>query len=343
MNIAIVCSTAFGGGAENSMQTLHSEFRSRGITSTFLALNKDLYEEPNPRLSDNQLCFERNWDSGLLSLLQLKRKMTIFLKSQDPSHIIVNCELAELVVALAPTRGVRIYCVEHTSQPWIGKRPLGFLIRLILKLKGCKWITVSSKASSHPLCERNSTHIPNPISVPLHQRKDIHGFLNPRLLFAGRLSSEKRPEWCLEVASSTGLPLDMFGQGPLLEELKLRATKLKANVLFHGYTSNFWTKIDLDNSILIAPSEYEGDGMVIAEAVISGLPVVVSDNADLRRFNLPESCYARNPKEFIEKIDGILSGDASKYLLGRTFIQELRESRSIQKIGDLWILELNRI
>jgi glycosyltransferase involved in cell wall biosynthesis len=340
MRIVIVCSTAFGGGAENSMQALHNEFGERGISSIFLALNKNLYGQQNPALGKNQFCFDRDWDSGLKSILDLRKKLNIFLKSQTPSHIIANCDLAELVLALTRTRGIRIFCVEHTSQPWIGRLLLGRVVRKILNLKGSKWITVSSKPTSNPLCEPNAIHIPNPIAAFPTSRENFKNSSTTRLIFAGRLSSEKQPEWCIEIAAETGLPLDVFGEGPLRRKLELLALNREANTVFHGYVSNFWTKVDLSNSILLSPSQYEGDGLVIAEAVILGLPVVLSDNADLRRFNLPESCYAKNPQEFVQKISQILAGNHSKFLMNPASKSTLIESRSIRNVGDLWISEL---
>lgn len=342
MKILIICSTAFGGGAENSMQTLHSELRLRGIPSNFLSLNKALPIDKTVKLTEGQICFEREWNSGLKSLVSLIRKFNYLVKSQNPSHLIVNCELAELVVALASTRGVRIYCVEHTTQPWIRKRSLGFLVRLILRAKNARWIAVYDTPSDHPLHQRNSKHIPNPISVPTTLADKKQDFKRPKLLFAGRLTSEKRPQWCIEVASDIGLKLEVFGQGPLLEDLKSLALKMRADIVFHGYVANFWEKVELSNSILIAPSEYEGDGMVIAEAIMSGIPVLVSDNPDLRRFKLPENCYAKSIQDFKLKIREIINGNASEYTAKELQRDKMAQTRSIEKICDTWVLELKK-
>jgi glycosyltransferase involved in cell wall biosynthesis len=54
--------------------------------------------------------------------------------------------------------------------------------------------------------------------------------------------------------------------------------------------NNPWEEIHL-NEIIVLTSRFEGDGLVLLEAISRNLPVLVRDIPDLRRFGLPEVNY----------------------------------------------------
>lgn len=103
-----------------------------------------------------------------------------------------------------------------------------------------------------------------------------------RLLFLGELTSNKRVDLILEALQGVenDYRLNIVGDGPLSSELKEKSKVLPRNhVLFHG-------KVPYDqihdilssNDYLILPSAYDGFGMVVIEALASGVPVIASDN-----------------------------------------------------------------
>jgi glycosyltransferase involved in cell wall biosynthesis len=85
------------------------------------------------------------------------------------------------------------------------------------------------------------------------------------------------------------------------------------------------------------PSEYEGDGLVVVEAILAGAPILLRDNEDLRRFELPDSHYFRSQKELEEKIRYIRSHGLSKFYASSEIKEKLVQSRSAKEIKVKWI------
>lgn len=119
--------------------------------------------------------------------------------------------------------------------------------------------------------------IPNPVEP--WSRERIVAEHNQEFLFVGRLGSDKGADLAAEACISAGVPLTLVGGGELHGRLRAKGDKL----LLAGWCSR--TQI-LDHAhrarALIVPSRVvEPFGLVIAEAAMSGLPVIVSERAYL--------------------------------------------------------------
>ncbi|WP_439425895.1 glycosyltransferase [Oenococcus alcoholitolerans] len=138
--------------------------------------------------------------------------------------------------------------------------------------------------------------------------------------------------------------LDIFGKGRDLPKVQRLARSLGIynNIVWHGWVANPWQEIKEADALLLS-SNYEGFGMVIAEAISYGLPVISTD------------CPV-GPRDIINPKNGILTpaGDADKFAAacenmrfqrGRFDRQAMKETISrfdlvhyisrIQKIFDL--------
>jgi hypothetical protein len=91
------------------------------------------------------------------------------------------------------------------------------------------------------------------------------------------------------------------------------------------------------------PSEYEGDGMVVAEAIIRNHPVLLADNADLRRFNLPDSNYFRNQSQLADMLRIWKEAEGKVFATPKNIVDSLICERDIHEIGNRWNAYLNQL
>jgi glycosyltransferase involved in cell wall biosynthesis len=330
--VLFVVNSFSGGGAENSIMAVTRELRDKGIPVQLCALNRNSDQDSTEPTSGLHL-LERRWKSGLIATFRNLLTFRKLLLEIRPKILIANCELPELYVSLVAPRSAVLVVVEHTSQPWRGRRLLGRLVRTILRFRRANWITVSSTGSEVWLGSKSPLHIPNPISIArIGTSEEV---CRTEIVFIGRLRAEKRPQWVIDAAIQNDLRVDLFGDGDQREWLENEYADISSAVHFHGYVSNPWECIS-KNSLIVVPSEYEGDGMVVAEAIIRNYPILLAENADLRRFDLPHSNYFQNQSQLADKLRIWKEGKGNVFATPQSIITSLSCKRDIVEIGTLW-------
>jgi glycosyltransferase involved in cell wall biosynthesis len=104
-----------------------------------------------------------------------------------------------------------------------------------------------------------------------------------RLAFVGRLHPVKAIDNLIKALKIEGrASLDIYGEGDGLytDELRASATELGTRVRFHGHVDGAAKTRAFSNAdVCVLPSHSENFGMVVAEALAHGVPVIVSKNA----------------------------------------------------------------
>lgn len=327
-SIVILANSTHGGGAENTMMNLHRELPKFGFDSTFCAINN--MEDRENIQSPKILYIHRNWSTGLYGTLKSLQRFRLEMRVRKPDSMIINCELPELFTALTHLGSCKLIVVEHTSQPWKGRRFLGFIVRAILTAKRVEWVTVNSEELRIWPMRSLATHLPNPV---ITSRKSDPITTSSDIVFLGRLRAEKCPEMVIEASIECSSSVYLFGDGTLMEYLK---TKYNSNefVNFLGFMKDPWSVIS-PQSLVVVPSEYEGDGLVVLEAIQNGNPVLLRNNQDLRRFQLKDENYFLDKSELIRRINenkanpGCFAVDSDKGA-------KILESRNIDLISERW-------
>lgn len=327
-SLVIISNAVGGGGAENAMFDLYKGLQTK-IPIKLIALNSDATASKS---EEGVLVLARKWGGGLFTTLLTFLTLNRRFHQIKPTVLIVNCELAELMIAFSPLSATRIICVEHTSNPWIGRKPLGIVVRKILALKGASWVTVSSNDNRIWQAPGEGKFIPNPVRVP--KLKTLER--GPNAVYVGRLTSGKRPEWAVFAAAKAEVVLDIYGEGPLLEELVGLQHDINCRVQFHGYIENCWDYISSDD-VLLMPSAFEGDGIVVVQAILAGMRILLADNKDLRRFELPEECYVRDADDMAAKLAEIDFGNKVNYRASADARDKLLVARSIETVSEKWL------
>jgi len=335
LTIAIVSNATSGGGAEKSMMALHEEFLRLGIESNFVALNRNRSINGVSKVT----ILNRRWKSGIRSTIDNYFEFKKIIKNIDPKILILNCELPELYGSLINFKG-KVICVEHTTFPWHKKRNLGRIVRTRLRVKKVQWVTVIKDSKKIWFGKNAIMYIPNPYVSILKTNKPSEQ--PPSLVFIGGMKKNKRPEWVIEAGIKSELMVQVYGDGVLKEALEAKYKNLKSNVKFYGFRLDIWENIPF-NALVVIPSEFEGDGMVVMEAILSGSPVALADNRDLKRFQLDEKHYFKDINDLCEIINNYKKNNFKELIPTNSFKADLMFSRSLNVIVEKWLELLTQI
>jgi len=328
-SIAIVSNATSGGGAEKSMMALNREFVNRGLESNLIALNKHL---PNESFR-NVVILNRNWKSGLKDTVNNYYRFKETIKNIKPNILILNCELPELFGCLVNFKG-EIICVEHTTFPWHQRRNLGKIVRLILRVKKVQWVTVIKDSEKIWFGKNAIRYIPNPY-VPSANTRNV-SIQPPSLAFIGGLKKNKRPEWVIEAGIKSNLNVHVYGDGPLRKFLEEKYMSLTKNIKFYGFQLEIWETLPI-GTLVVIPSEFEGDGMVVMEAILSGMPVALADNKDLRRFHLDDKHYFKDISKLCKIIKKYRQNYFKELIPSDTYKANLMSTRALNSITEKWL------
>jgi len=121
------------------------------------------------------------------------------------------------------------------------------------------------------------------------------------------LSQIKHLDWQLDCYGSTEFDKNLFAE---LNEM-LKTNKLSEKIKFHGAVSDAELEAAyLSADIFVLPSLYEGYGMVYAEAIVRGLPVIAT-NAGAIPQTVPKTCgiliEPENSKMLKQAIEQLIS------------------------------------
>ncbi|MFH2019778.1 MAG: glycosyltransferase [archaeon] len=103
-----------------------------------------------------------------------------------------------------------------------------------------------------------------------------------KFLHVGRLAHEKKIDVLIESLAKTvsvhpDAKLSIIGDGPIMPEIKQKAARIGVlkNIRFYGYVNrDKLPALYRQHDVFITASEYETQGLVIIEAMASGLPVI---------------------------------------------------------------------
>lgn len=162
-------------------------------------------------------------------------------------------------------------------------------------------------------------------SVPHSGFRAKYGFAatEPLLLYVGGFYPNKRVEDAIRVSGKTGTKLAVIGRDPDPQERNKKegarlARECGANVSFLGKIA--WEDVlgaYQEASVLLLPSKFEGYGLVLLEAMASGLPFVASRAGaapELAAYGCGES--VETVEEMARAVDAIVADPTRRARMG---------------------------
>ncbi len=334
--IMIVTNSLTGGGAERSMNLVANELTARGIPVALVPINAGSDDQVVPKCEVYPL--ERQWRGSLSNTITSLWSFNRLVWAWKPDFIVLNCDLPELFGALLLSNQ-KLVAVEHINHPWITRQRFGRFVRKVLEIRKTTWVAVSNHLTIWPNQRVPYGILLNPIVVTSKPISSNSQHLESsqklkRLVCIGRLAEQKRPGWVLEIAAQAKLPVEFIGDGKMHEQLKATATIKNLQATFLGQVLDPWASLKLGD-LLIIPSKYEGDGLVVIEALHHGVPMLIADIPDFRRFGFPEANYCKSINDFVQRISSYRN-DISELLIPEELSLPILESRSVRAVGDSW-------
>ncbi len=336
-NLFFVTNSLTGGGAERSSNLIANELFSRGYRVAVVPINSG----PDDLVTLDCPIFpiERTWRTGIFSTALGVYRFRKAVSKFKPDFVILNCDLPELF-GLFIKKGPRVVIVEHSNNPWMNRKRMGRVVRMVHRYKKVHWISVRDNLKIWPKLLTPEKSIQNPIVRPkplAPNSKEDEKQIN-RIVFLGRLSVEKGARNFLEIASEAGCASLVIGDGPLRKELERDFPDLEGILV--GQKRNPWDEL-FSNDLLLVPSLHEGDGLVVVEALAAGIPILLADIPEFRRFGLPDIHYCKDKYDFMASINSY-SNHIDQLRVSAVKAASVLNSRSLQAIGDSWVDFFNK-
>jgi glycosyltransferase involved in cell wall biosynthesis len=171
----------------------------------------------------------------------------------------------------------------------------------------------------------NAVVIPNGVAIPDEPGEEVEPL---EILFAGRLAPEKGIEELAEAAA--GLNLVVAGEGPLHHLLPQALGRVPHDVLEDLYRRA---------AIFVLPSRSEGFGVVVAEAMAFGKPVVASRVGGLAELVVDETTGIlvppRRPDLLRAALERLLADSELRHRMGLAGRERMKSLCSWERVTEL--------
>ena len=221
-------------------------------------------------------------------------------------------------------------------------RKLKYRFKFFGASKFNKIITLSEE-NREEWSKKNSIVIPNPIWFSTTKEADL---TQKNVIAVGRHSYEKGFDRLLEIWKKVIVKfpdwyLTIYGKSNPDFDLVALAKKLNIenNITFYEPVKNINDKY-LEASIFLMPSRFEGFGMVLIEAMASGLPCISFDCPCGPRAIIKNNCNGfliknGNENEFVNTISNLIEDKNLRIQIGKN-AKEIVNKYDIEEIMKLW-------
>ncbi len=338
------------GGAEVQTLTLMEGLIARGHSVAFAGSCPVLLEECRKR---NIMAVEwhigpppvTKW--GVISFAwrqaAMKRKLALLLDQFHDLGAIAMLSLSEklLLTDIAAAKGIKTVWIEHdTVGRWLTQNP--WLAQLVERSRNATTVGVSEMSKKLYVemgwDEEKTIAIPNGIIGDIPEKKTDDNHAGLRLLCVARLSPEKGVDVLLDALKDLpNATLDIIGEGRSENELAELGKALGDRVRFLGRRNDVRSLYASYDALVLPSREHDPFGLVAAEAMMAGIPAVVTDACGIADYltNGNDALVARaDNADSLKRAIGLLAEKETRDRIAREGKKTAEDRFSAQRMVD---------
>ena len=295
-NILFVIDSMGIGGAEKVVLTLAKSLLDSGNSVHLIICDKDIKFMPDSRIKLHILRFKKSFMDYKRYSIRLHKLITSIEKKDGFKFDLIVAHLQKSTRLLRGCKHENIYHVVHSTlsksafanrsglRLWLKKRNIQkiyYNLNIIAVSDGIK----EDLLENIGIKPRSIQTIYNPINIDELKQLSKEKLAVDKadyIVHVGRFDTQKRHDILLKafVKSKLGIKLILIGDGAERENITKLIKKLgiEDRVILTGFIQNPYPIIK-NAKMLVLTSDYEGFGVVLAEALALNTPVVSTDCA----------------------------------------------------------------
>ena len=247
--------------------------------------------------------------------LQLRR----YIRKHNIKIVHSHLFMSTLIARMACPRDVKLFTTVHSlpSKNYFANRPLARWMEKITYRKRHHIIAICREV----LDDYNSCiGIKSPYTILYNYVDDVYHAENYRktklgqtfrLVAVGNLKPAKNYPYLIEAFKSMpkNIHLDIFGSGPLYNELQSQIEEHSLNIRLCGTREDIYNVLPNYDAFIMS-SIYEGQPISLLEAMACGVPAILSDIPVLREATNDHAIFydLENVNDLVDKIKAITEG-----------------------------------
>ncbi len=270
-----------GGGTERVTSVIANEVASKNFDVRIISCQHGKFckFEINKSIKLHSLNGEK-YKSSILRKIYVEKELIKYVKKEQIDIMIaVDVALYLYLIPLQMKKLCKCIAWEHFNYYINPNRMVKYARKLVAEYADCVVVLGKNDFNNyltHYKHCKNVKYIYNPVTIDVDELSPLK---SKRAVAIGRLNSQKGFDmlikaWAIIEKQVPDWKLDIYGQGTLQNELKKQIDESNLhNVRLRGFTNDV-NKVYLDSSLFFLSSRYEGFGLVLLEAMASGLPAV---------------------------------------------------------------------
>lgn len=350
------------GGMENCVKEISNRLARKGHQVEIFTSDIGCKKYRQSSTNNLNIHYLRSWEFAHTAIIPFLFFKLLMISKDSIIHVhIAQVMIPEIVFLISKIRKIPYIAHIHADVGPSGK--MGFLLPFYKKmflqkiLNSALKIVVPAKdyvslvSKKYTISKTKIYEVPNGVELKYFKSKSTKLHSPIRLLSVGRLCKHKNFPILIQSFKSLieknrwDVELHIVGEGEEKNRIfdLIKKEKLENKIILHGV---LWGKnlydIYSNSDIFLLASVYESFGLVLIEAMASGLPIVVSNIISVKNIvknNITGLLVKPSPKNFAKAVEKLLSNSQLREKLIKNGLKEVKKydwNKIVQKFERIY-------